>query len=108
MTSAHEHDHDPDREATINLSLMQLAEHGGLSAPHKDGWGVAYYDGADVRLIKDAAAAADSDWIRFIRDHNLRIRIVTARVRTATVGDRASRNTQPFVREEAPGLVKAW
>jgi glutamine amidotransferase len=90
-----------NREATINLSLMQLAEHGGLTAPHKDGWGVAYYEGADVRLIKDAGAAADSDWIRFIRDHNLRSRIVTAHVRTATVGDRAYRNTQPFVRELA-------
>ncbi len=61
-----------NREATISLSLMQLAEHGGLSAPHRDGWGIAYYEGTDVRLIKDAGAAADSDWISFIRDHNLR------------------------------------
>jgi predicted glutamine amidotransferase len=90
-----------NREATINLSLMQLAEHGGLSAPHRDGWGVAYYEGTDVRLIKDAAAAADSDWIRFIRDHNLRSRIVTAHVRTATLGVPAYRNTQPFARELA-------
>ena len=90
-----------NREATINLSLMQLAEHGGLSAPHRDGWGIAYYEGTDVRLIKDAGAAADSDWIRFIRDHNLRSRIVTAHVRTATMGVPAYRNTQPFVRELA-------
>ncbi len=51
--------------ATLSLSLMKLAEHGALSGPHKDGWGVGYYEGGDVRLIKGTEAAADSEWIRF-------------------------------------------
>jgi hypothetical protein len=34
-----------NRQATVNLSLMKLAEHGGFSGPHRDGWGVAYYEG---------------------------------------------------------------
>jgi glutamine amidotransferase len=50
-----------NRQATVNLSLMKLAEHGGFSGPHRDGWGVAYYEGLDVRLIKEAEAAADSE-----------------------------------------------
>jgi glutamine amidotransferase len=29
--------------ATVSLSLKTLAEHGGGSAPHADGWGIAYY-----------------------------------------------------------------
>lgn len=63
-----------DRRATTRLSLVTLAEHGGISSPHKDGWGVAYYEGADVRLIKgkDAGMAAGSDWIRFLEGHDLR------------------------------------
>jgi glutamine amidotransferase len=87
--------------ATLNLSLAQLAEHGGPPALIQDGWGVGYYEGADVRLIKDADSADDSDWVRFIRDHDLRSQIVVAHIRRATMGERAYRNAQPFVRELA-------
>ena len=90
-----------DAPATVNLSLMRLAEHGGHSGPHRDGWGVAYYEGPDLRLVKEAAAAADSDWVRFVRDHDLRSPIIVAHVRRATMGERAYRNTQPFARELA-------
>jgi len=90
-----------NRVATVNLSLMKLAEHGGFSGPHRDGWGVGYYEDTDIRLIKEAEAAADSDCIRFIRDHDLRSHIVMAHVRRATIGARAYRNTQPFMRELA-------
>ena len=90
-----------DIPSTVNLSLMKLAEHGGHSGPHRDGWGVAYYEGPDVRLIKEAAAAADSDWVRFVRYHDLRSPIVVAHVRRATMGERSYRNTQPFARELA-------
>lgn len=90
-----------NRMATVNLSLATLAEHGGRTGPHRDGWGVAWYEGPDVRLIKEAEAAADSDWIRFIRDHELRSRIIVAHVRRATMGERTYRNTQPFMRELA-------
>lgn len=87
--------------ATLSLSLTKLAEHGGPPTSIRDGWGVAYYEGADVRLIKDAESANDSDWVRFIRDHDLRSHIVVAHARRATMGERAYRNTQPFVRELA-------
>ena len=90
-----------DVAATVNISLMKLAEHGGHTGPHRDGWGVAYYEGSDLRLIKEAAAAADSDWVRFVRDHDLRSPIVVAHVRKATMGERSYRNTQPFARELA-------
>jgi predicted glutamine amidotransferase len=87
--------------ATLSLSLMKLAEHGGLSGPHKDGWGVAYYDGPDVRVIKEAAAAAESEWVRFLKQHDIRSPIVVAHIRRATMGARSYRNTQPFARELA-------
>lgn len=90
-----------DVPATLSLSLMKLAEHGGFSGPHRDGWGVAYYEGSDVRLLKEAEAAADSELVRFVRNHNLRSHIVVAHVRRATMGERAYRNTQPFARELA-------
>lgn len=88
-----------NRPATLNLSLTKLAEHGGPPTLIKDGWGVGYYEGADVRLIKDAAPANDSDWVRFLRDHGFHSQIVIAHIRKATMGERAYRNVQPFARE---------
>ncbi len=34
--------------ATMTLSLEAFAKRGGLTGPHKDGWGIAYYENAEV------------------------------------------------------------
>ena len=52
-----------NQPATVSFSLMQFAPHGGFSGPHKDGWGIGYYQDRDVLLIKEAEAAADSDCV---------------------------------------------
>ncbi|MEX2479313.1 MAG: class II glutamine amidotransferase [Gammaproteobacteria bacterium] len=52
--------------ATVNFSLTVFAEHGGHTDNHTDGWGIAYYEGKDARLLKEPEAAADSTWIRFL------------------------------------------
>ena len=31
------------RPSTVTLSLEEFSRHGGLSGPHKDGWGIALY-----------------------------------------------------------------
>ena len=87
--------------ATVNVSLPKLAEHGRASGTYNDGWGVGYYEGADVRLMKDSAAVGDSEWIQFIASHNLRSQLVIAHTRKATRGMRSYSNAQPFVRELA-------
>lgn len=88
-----------NRAVTLTLSLQVLARHGGLEGPHKDGWGVAYYEQNDVRLIKDAGAAAKSEWIRFLDRHRLRSALILSHIRKATQGRRTYSNTQPFIRE---------
>jgi glutamine amidotransferase len=85
--------------ATVNLSLEAFSRHGGLSGPHKDGWGIAYYETRDVRLIKDTTAASQSPWVRFVEERRLRSELVISHIRRATVGGVELRNTQPFVRE---------
>lgn len=87
--------------ATLSLSLEKLAGHGAPPTSIRDGWGIAYYEGADVRLIKDAGPANDSDWLRFVGQHDLRSNIVVAHIRKATMGEASYRNAQPFVREMA-------
>ena len=85
--------------ATVSLSLKALAEHGGGSAPHNDGWGIAYYRGADARLIKDTSAAHDSDWVRFVQSRGLSSTTIISHIRKATRGDVELQNTHPFARE---------
>jgi predicted glutamine amidotransferase len=87
--------------ATVNISLPKLAEHGRVSGTYNDGWGVGYYEGPDVRLMKDSAAIGDSEWIQFIANHDLRSQLVIAHTRKATRGTRSYPNAQPFVRELA-------
>jgi len=86
--------------AEVRFCLDEFARHGGLTAPHRDGWGVAYYaeDGA-VRLYKEPEPASRSDWVRFIEQHHLRSTAVLSHIRRATQGPPGLKNTQPFHRE---------
>ena len=84
---------------TIHLSLAELARHGGQTGPHRDGWGVAFHQGDDALVLREAAAASDSRWVALLKATDLRSRAVLAHIRRATQGERLLRNTQPFARE---------
>jgi len=84
---------------TANFSLEAFARHGGDTGPHRDGWGIAYFEDTDARLMKEAEPAADSEWVDFIERHHLRSRIVLSHIRKATRGRISFANTQPFIRE---------
>jgi glutamine amidotransferase len=85
--------------ATVRMSLEAFSRHGGLEGPHKDGWGIAYYEDGDVRLVKEPEAASDSACLRFIQDHPFRSTTVLSHIRKATQGRRTLANSQPFTRE---------
>lgn len=85
--------------ATVQMSLEEFSRHGGLSGPHKDGWGIAWYDERDVRLVKEARPAADSACVRFVQSNPFTTSLAISHVRKATRGAVALRNCQPFVRE---------
>jgi len=85
--------------ATVNLSLEEFSRHGGLTGPHKDGWGIGWYDESDIRLIKEIHPAASSACVHFLRTNPFSSSLVLSHIRKATLGRVASRNCQPFVRE---------
>ena len=85
--------------ATVNLSLRKFALHGGLTADHADGWGLAYVEDRDVRVFRDTDPAADSPYLRFVSARRFRSDIVISHIRKATLGEVALRNTHPFARE---------
>jgi len=90
--------------STVVLSLEEFSRHGGLSGPHKDGWGIAWYEERDLRLVKEAHPAASSACVRFIQGNPFVTPFALSHVRKATRGAVALRNCQPFVRE----LGGAW
>jgi glutamine amidotransferase len=85
--------------ADVRFSLEEFSRHGGLAGPHKDGWGIAWHEGTDVRLIKEPTAAGDSACLAFIQEHPFRSALVLSHIRKATQGALTLANTQPFARE---------
>lgn len=85
--------------ATVTLSFAELARHGGLVGPHRDGWGLAYYEGRDAHLFREAEPAATSASLRFLQEHPFTATTVVGHIRRATQGARTLANSQPFVRE---------
>ncbi len=85
--------------ASVSFSLKEFAQHGGATGPHRDGWGIAFRQGRDVRLMREPGAASDSAYVRFVREQRLLSTLVISHIRHATQGDVALKNTQPFQRE---------
>ncbi len=66
---------------------------------HKDGFGIAFFEGAGVRLFVDAQSARTSPVAEMVRRYPIRSENIVAHIRKATQGRVALENTHPFVRE---------
>jgi predicted glutamine amidotransferase len=87
--------------ATVALSFAEFSRRGGETARHADGWGVAFAEGRDARVVREPAPAASSACVRFLQSEPIRSTLVLSHVRRATRGAVALENTQPFSRELA-------
>ncbi len=83
----------------IRFSFAALARRGGGTGPHRDGWGIAFYEGRGARTFHDPQPSAHSEIARLLRDYPLKSEIVIAHVRRANRGKVALENTHPFTRE---------
>lgn len=87
------------KETTINLSLTVLSQRGEKPHLHGDGWGIAFHQDGDVRLIKDIGPAKGSQWVEFIKQQEIHAHDIIAHIRKSTTGKVNYSNTHPFVRE---------
>ena len=69
------------------------------AAEHKDGFGIAFFEGAGVRLMVDAQSARHSPVAEMVRQFPIKSDNIVAHIRKATQGRVALENTHPFVRE---------
>ena len=66
---------------------------------HQDGFGIAFFEGAGLRLFVDAQSARHSPVAELVQHYPIRSNHVIAHIRKATQGRVALENTHPFVRE---------
>jgi predicted glutamine amidotransferase len=83
----------------LTFSLHTLASRGGEAGTTRDGWGVAFYQGDDVALFREPAAAGNSALVRYLETQGPSTNLAISHIRHATQGSVQLSNTQPFVRE---------
>lgn len=83
----------------VRFSFAGLARRGGATGPHRDGWGISFYEGRGARTFHDPSPSADSEIARLLRNYDVKSRIVIAHVRRANRGRVGLENTHPFTRE---------
>lgn len=83
----------------ICFSFRGLMERGGHTGPHRDGWGMAFYEGRHCRTFHDPAPSAQSPLARFLNNYPIKSLNVVCHIRQATHGRVCLENTHPFLRE---------
>ena len=83
----------------IVFSFTGFATRGGRTDEHKDGWGIAFFEGAGVRHFVDYESAVASPIAELIKRCPIKSKNVIAHIRKATQGRVSLENCHPFVRE---------
>lgn len=81
------------------FSFTGLTRRGGVTGPHKDGWGVAFYEGKGIRCFHESDASASSRIAEVVQTHPIKSEVAICHIRQANVGDICLANTHPFIRE---------
>ncbi|HEY7884226.1 MAG TPA: class II glutamine amidotransferase, partial [Cellvibrionaceae bacterium] len=83
----------------ICFSFTGLLQRGGGTGPHRDGWGIVFYEGAGIRAFRDAAPSVSSEIAQLVSRFPMKSCTVISHIREANVGPVNLENTHPFVRE---------
>lgn len=83
----------------ICFSFTGFQARGGLTDVHKDGWGIAFFEGKGVRQFLDSQASAQSPIAELVRNYPIKSKNVISHIRKATQGIVSLENTHPFARE---------
>lgn len=87
-----------NRPTDINFSFTGLIERGGRTGPHRDGWGIAYYEGKAASIIQEACPSNQSELAKFIAEYPIEASLFIAHIRRANRGKVCLANTHPFRR----------
>jgi glutamine amidotransferase len=83
----------------ICFSFTGFQARGGGTDVHRDGWGIAFFEGRGVRLFLDPQPSCASPVAELVRRYQIHSFNVIAHIRKATQGAIGLENTHPFIRE---------
>jgi predicted glutamine amidotransferase len=83
----------------ICFSFKGLIQRGGNTGPHKDGWGITFYEGKGYRSFKDPMPSVQSPIAKFVTEYPIKSQAVICHIRQANSGSISLENTHPFTRQ---------
>ena len=83
----------------ICFSFTGLIQRGGNTGPHRDGWGITFYEGKGFRTFKDPNPSFQSKIAELVQSYPIKSRAVVSHIRQANRGGVNLENTHPFTRE---------
>ena len=83
----------------ICFSFTGLIQRGGATGPHRDGWGIVFYEGKGIRSFRDSGAGAESPIANLVKRFPIKSKIIVSHIRKANRGRVCLENTHPFTRE---------
>ncbi|MCR9544179.1 class II glutamine amidotransferase [Vibrio alginolyticus] len=83
----------------ICFSFTGLMQRGGRTGPHRDGWGITFYEGKGFRTFKDPKPSCESKIAELVQNYPIKSRAVVSHIRQANRGGVSLENTHPFTRE---------
>ncbi len=83
----------------ICFSFEGFCARGGQTDQHRDGWGIAFFEGLGCRLFVDVRPSVESEIAALVRRYPIKSTHVIAHIRKATQGEILLENCHPFRRE---------
>lgn len=83
----------------ICFSFQGFCRRGGETDEHRDGWGIAFFEGKGCRVFLDYLPSIHSPIAELVQHYPIKSRNVIAHIRKATQGELKLANTHPFQRE---------
>ncbi|CAH0534190.1 Putative glutamine amidotransferase YafJ [Vibrio stylophorae] len=83
----------------ICFSFTGLMQRGGNTGPHRDGWGITFYEGKGFRTFKDPNPSCQSKIAELVQQYPIKSCAVVSHIRQANRGEVKLENTHPFTRE---------
>lgn len=83
----------------ICFSFTGLMQRGGNTGPHRDGWGITFYEGKGFRTFKDPNPSCESKIAELVQNYPIKSQAVVSHIRQANRGGVNLENTHPFTRE---------
>lgn len=81
------------------FSFTGFQARGGATDVHRDGWGIAFFEGRGARVFLDPQPSCESPVAELVRRYPIRSLNAIAHIRKATQGATRIENTHPFMRE---------